>query len=427
MTFVVENPGSGDLKITGSPRVTVDNPSEFEVTKIPSLSIGPGSNSDFQIEFTPIGAGPKSTIVSIDNNASPGGVFTFTITGTGVVGAGPEIEIHQGSTVIDDLQPYEYDFGELIVNNSSSEQFTIFNMGTASSLLHLLNYPTNVTISGSSSFSVVTQPDKEWLIEGDPVNDNTSFTIKFQPSTAGSYSATISIPNDEVDADEIPFTFTVKGVGKNLDVLFLIDTSGSMGANMATIQSHFSNVISAVKSLDTNAIIGVASLNDFPYGSWGSPPVEAYILHQSLTSSDIDVLVAVNNLFAYGGNDMWGSHLEALYQGATGEGLVVTTPFSYTIPSTTPGWRSDSIKAIIMLSDSPFHNPDTEPPYPGHNFTKTINALVNNGIAMAGISMPGHYGIDDMSMIAGSTGGTVSYYGYLPDDVENALIRIIGN
>ena len=107
--------------------------------------------------------------------------------------------------------------------------------------------------------------------------------------------------------------------------------------------------------------------------------------------------------------------------------LITSTPFSYTIPSTTPGWRADSIKAIFLLSDSPFHNPDTDFGYPGHNFPDTSGILLANGVDFGGISMPGHYGIADMGNIAALTGGVLISYSYnLSNDVDTALSYIIG-
>lgn len=120
----------------------------------------------------------------------------------------PEIEISSGSVIANgDDSPASSDgtdFGSVVVGVSESRTFTVSNIGDAS--LNLTGAPL-VSVSGSTAFSVSTQPASNTIAP----NGSMSFTIVFIPDTAGTASATISVANS--DADENPYTFAVSGKG----------------------------------------------------------------------------------------------------------------------------------------------------------------------------------------------------------------------
>jgi hypothetical protein len=97
------------------------------------------------------------------------------------------------------------DFGQATVNLGSVEQtFTIANVGTAP--LNLGSTP-RVAITGAhaADFTIIAQP----ATPIDPAA-NSSFTIRFAPSTAGARTAAVSIDND---SDENPYDFAIAGTG----------------------------------------------------------------------------------------------------------------------------------------------------------------------------------------------------------------------
>ena len=80
--------------------------------------------------------------------------------------------------------------------------FTIQNPGTAPLTVN------TVTLSGAhaADFSVVVQPASPVAAGG-----NTSFQVRFNPSAAGTRTATLSVGNN--DADENPYDFALQGAG----------------------------------------------------------------------------------------------------------------------------------------------------------------------------------------------------------------------
>jgi hypothetical protein len=95
------------------------------------------------------------------------------------------------------------DFGSIYEGNSIDKTYTISNIGEGT--LNLTGNPI-VAISGSSSFTVTQQPASS-VAPG----STTTFIIRFNPTSAGNYSANVSIPNN--DADENPFVFGITGEG----------------------------------------------------------------------------------------------------------------------------------------------------------------------------------------------------------------------
>jgi hypothetical protein len=415
VTFSIENLGASSLQLTGIPRVEIGGPdaSQFAINTLPASIISVGGKSDFIIDFSPVGTGQRTATILIENSASDDGSFDFTIIGEGVGSAGPEIQVTTGSTIIDENQPYTHDFGKLLAGDTNDDTFTVYNIGTPASLLQLNNHPNAVQITGTHAgmFSVTVQTDKQWLLEGDPVDDHTSFTVQYQPSAVGTHTATVSILNTDENADEIPYTFDITGHCYQLDVLFIVDVSGSMGAVLSSVKAGISETMIEVEMMDSNAAFALATLNDFPYGSWGTG-TEAYDLLQGLTSSQATINTLLASLFAGGGNDFPGSQLEALYQGTTGEGLGPTF-FGYVIPASPTGWRSNAMHAIVLLTDSPFHDPevDVSPQYPGHTFDETIAAMNLNDVGFIGMGLNSGYSMDDMLRISAGTGGPTAYTG----------------
>jgi hypothetical protein len=84
--FVIQNTGSAALTLSGSsPYVTLSgtNASSFAVTTAPSASIAANDTTYFVVTFTPTAEGMKTATVTINNNDSDEGTYTFAIKGYG--------------------------------------------------------------------------------------------------------------------------------------------------------------------------------------------------------------------------------------------------------------------------------------------------------------------------------------------------------
>ncbi len=209
--FWIENSGTGDLLLTGSPKVLIQgtHAADFTVILQPSSPIAPGSSVLMTIEFDPSATGLRSASVSIANDDADENPYNFAIQGTGTVA--PEIDIKGNGISIanGDNTPDPSDdtyFGNVDVNGGTAViTYTIENLGSADLTLTGSPY---VTILGDAAadFTVTQQPTSP-IASGNSV----TFEITFDPSMIGNRMANISITND--DADEDPYLFAIMGNG----------------------------------------------------------------------------------------------------------------------------------------------------------------------------------------------------------------------
>lgn len=86
VVFTIQNTGTANLNLTGSPHVNITgtDAARYTVLAQPASPVTPGGNVTFTIRFTPTEMGIASATVTIANNDSDEGSYSFTITGTGV-------------------------------------------------------------------------------------------------------------------------------------------------------------------------------------------------------------------------------------------------------------------------------------------------------------------------------------------------------
>lgn len=122
-----------------------------------------------------------------------------------LVVATPEINIQQGGADID--SGGVYDFGYHAIGSDTSVTFTIQNVDTVADL----------EVAGAPA---LTGPNTDqFVIEGPSVTtvgaqQSTTFVVRFQPTSPGAKTATISIGND--DPDENPYVIDLSGNGAPL-------------------------------------------------------------------------------------------------------------------------------------------------------------------------------------------------------------------
>ncbi len=195
--FTISNRGTANLGVSGfNNSNTTDFSASFPGTP---LMILPSQTQTFSIEFTPKSAGLRTAVITINNDDPDENPYTFTLQGTGV--AVPEMDVFQGGNpAVNGV--YSHNFGSIQAGSASDAVFTIKNIGTGT-----LSLPATerVEITGDPEFSVTAFPGSTI-----PGGGTDSFTIRFSPLIPGSYSAIVSIANN--DSDENPYIFDVKGV-----------------------------------------------------------------------------------------------------------------------------------------------------------------------------------------------------------------------
>ena len=225
ITFTIENTGSANLAISGV-SITAGDTGDFDLTDNTSSPVsGPAGTTSFTISFDPLTSGSKSATVTISNNDTDEGTYTFTVTGEGTTA--PEMNILEDGTSIAD-GTFSYSIDPISVDESSNTTFTIQNTGNGT--LNLTGSP-RVSISGTG-FSLDTDAPSTVAASG-----SETFIITFDPNTAGTYYCDVLIANS--DSDENPYNFTIRAVAEPIVIddfetgdftnmpWILEDTSGS--------------------------------------------------------------------------------------------------------------------------------------------------------------------------------------------------------
>ena len=84
-TFTIENTGTADLNLSGTPQVSITgaNADDFSVTVQPSSPVSPGGSTTFTVQFDPSEVGLRTATISIDNDDPDENPYDFAIQGTG--------------------------------------------------------------------------------------------------------------------------------------------------------------------------------------------------------------------------------------------------------------------------------------------------------------------------------------------------------
>ncbi len=90
-TFSIENLGSSNLTLSGTPVVTITgaNASDFTVKTLPANTISASQATPFEITFQPSAIGTRTAGINISSNDLDESTYTFTIQGNGLDGTAP--------------------------------------------------------------------------------------------------------------------------------------------------------------------------------------------------------------------------------------------------------------------------------------------------------------------------------------------------
>ena len=214
---------------------------------------------------------------------------------------------------------------------------------------------------------------------------------------------------------------------RSADVYFLIDTTGSMGSSISSVQSSLSTpssgIIDQIRSMIPDTNFGVGNFEDYGDG-------HLYQNNQDVTSSAAAAQAGVNSLvLGYGGDTPEGD-VPALYAVASG-GAVSISGGAPNIPARTgcpagtfgyPCFRTSAVPIIVLVTDAPFHNGSPSlagraPPvgdcaggtcsYGGYlDYNTMLPALTSHHVRVIGVAVTtyGTWPVEDEQALARDTG-----------------------
>jgi hypothetical protein len=146
------------------------------------------------------------------------------------------------------------------------------------------------------------------------------------------------------------------------DVLFVFDTTGSMGGAIDEAQSDIQEAMSQIATAVPDPQFGLIEVSDydevinpgeFEYGIGDEHP--AWTLHVPITSNQSQVSEALLKLSADGGGDSPEAYGRALFEGATNPAI---------------GWRAGSRGVIVLIADDVPHDNDLNEGIPPEVFAQ---------------------------------------------------------
>jgi hypothetical protein len=174
--------------------------------------------------------------------------------------------------------------------------------------------------------------------------------------------------------ETIEVTIPPKAIGELVDVYFLADNTGSMGAAIANVQAGANTIMTTLVGMGLDVQFGVGNYHDF-----GDPSVFQHQL--SITSNQAAVTAAINTWAASGGGDAPEGQLYALSQ----------------VPPAA-GWRAGSRRFLVWFGDAPGHEPICAAVWGGgFNITRATAIAALTGVTVLAISVNSGFGLDSPS------------------------------
>ncbi len=244
--FIIENTGVNSLSITA----VSSNSGDFTVS-FPATSIPAYSSVTLPVTFNPTVAGTRNAVITINNNDSNEGTYTFAVRG---IGTEQEINVQGGTTptnIPSGSTSISFTTGTNFGSSAVTRTFTIQNTGTSN--LNISSVASTLAEYAVSVSSNVVAP-----------GSSATLTIVFNPSVVGTRAATITIVSN--DSDESNYTFAVSANVTDREI-------NVKGNGVSLINGH--TLISVARNTDFGSVQvdGGLSTNSFVIENIGGLPL----------------------------------------------------------------------------------------------------------------------------------------------------------
>jgi len=142
-----------------------------------------------------------------------------------------------------------------------------------------------------------------------------------------------------------------------IDLIFTIDTTGSMWDDIAYVKTAATEIVNNIDSKICNYRIAVVDYRDFPVSPYGGSDDYPYNVRLPFSNDKSSIISAIQGLSLGWGADWQESVYSALIRSINTEGL--------------GAWRDNVKKTIILMGDAPPHDPE---PFTGYTLSDVIAA-----------------------------------------------------
>ncbi|MGJ8726425.1 MAG: choice-of-anchor D domain-containing protein [Roseibacillus sp.] len=212
-TYRMRNTGNQTLTVFVNSNSPSSSSSQFTFPDFPTsnFTIAAGASRNFTIRYRPVTSSRTATMRIDSNDPDAESTYTFAVEGDGRCGeasvyyvpsTGGDAFIGDGDTTPSTAQGTN--FGSRTVGSPLTRNFYIRNSSTAPDVLRIRT--PQITGTGASHFEILSLGTSNL-----GTGNNRNFQIRFNPTSAGTKTATFTFNNNDVD--ENPYSFTLTGVG----------------------------------------------------------------------------------------------------------------------------------------------------------------------------------------------------------------------
>ncbi len=324
-TFVIVNTGDEDLLIFAPDLVSGNFRFEIDEYDTDEITIAGGDLLEVNVYYNPETYETNGAYVSVEGNDESNPESMVLLTGG-------------GDAPVIDVSPLEFDYGDISIGCDNEERITIRNEGNqdliVDSVTQMVTQPVDILMEMGSL------PPPPWTIQ--PGNE-LDFLVSYIPSDIGTDASDIEIvSNDPVN----PLVITEQ-IGDGdveqwfsqtwqqeeipvLDVLWVIDNSGSMNQFQTSLSTNISSFITAFAQTGADYHMGVIT-------------TDRWSISTILTPQTPNVEQELGNLVVQG---TYGSGME--------KGIEMSHRALSSATSAGPGsafFREDATLVVIYVSD----------------------------------------------------------------------------
>jgi hypothetical protein len=245
--FTVTNLGGANLQVTGT-SLTGPNANQFAITAGGgSFTLATGASRNIDVSFSPTSAGDKNAALQLVSNDQDEGTLDLLLNGSGTTA--PEINV----------TPSSHSYGAQQLGSEVTQTFTIANTGSSD----LVVQPPTLTGPDAGSFDF---PNGATNLTIAPQVSG-SIQVRFRPTTEGSKSAILTIPNNDSDEPAVAVSLTGSGFvpGAAPPTFMEVQQGGSASSTTVTTSAPVTGVnghlyLAAVSSKSPRVVTAMTGL-----------------------------------------------------------------------------------------------------------------------------------------------------------------------
>lgn len=232
----------------------------------PTLAIPPGEAATLPVTFTPMPPTSDLGLEQLPFLCGQNGLLMTANTGPGGAPQDEKLALSgQGVRPSIDVIPGAIDFGLVTVGCCSAERrVAIYNSGSATLTLS----STSIGASSDAGFTVTRGPSATTIPQG----GNAELFVRYCATAVGDASGVLEITGADDNQEYFAVSLAAEGTTSSeghdgwqqpwrptVDVLWVVDDSGSMGEEQDTLADNFGSFIQTATELDTDYNLGVVS------------------------------------------------------------------------------------------------------------------------------------------------------------------------